>query len=562
MLAPSQKTAVALTRALFDWEDKAHLLVLDEPTASLPGADVERLFSAIQLLKERGVAILYVSHHLDEVFEIADDVSGAPRRQACHDDADRDLDHNRLIELMIGHKLERVEHQLEREDRRNRRRLSVESIRGGTITNLDLTVRPGEVVGVAGITGSGRELVAPFITGQTPSDAGNVVVCGTPLPNYDPNAAIQAGLAFVPADRASQGIIPLESVSNNLTLADVGRNWRGGRLRHAEERAETGVWIDRLQIKTAGTEIPIGALSGGNQQKVLFGRSLRLDATGARARRTDEWHRRQGQGTDPATDRRGRQQRSRRSRRLDRHRRTRPSRPPHRHHGRGNGRRRTQRRRDDDRERRARPTPIHESDLSMTMTDTTRVRRRDGGPGRHGDEEVSATTSWVHRIGLDKFSGLYLLGAFFIFFGLTESNFLIWNGSIEFVLTQEVIVVLLALAFLVPLTTGTFDLSIGATMALSLVIVNKMALETDLPDGVGALVGMAACLAIGAINGFIVVKLRGQQLHRHTRHEPGDRRVDPPNPRRWQHHQCVRRQLHQLRQGQPLLVHVALVRDA
>jgi len=116
--------------------------------------------------------------------------------------------------------------------------------------------------------------------------------------------------------------------------------------------------------------------------------------------------------------------------------------------------------------------------------------------------------SLMARLGFDRFSGLYLLGAFFIFFGLTEKNFLIWNGSIEFVLTEKVIVVLLALAFLVPLTTETFDLSIGATMALSLVIVNKMALETDLPDGVGALVGMLACLAIGAINGFIVVKLR------------------------------------------------------
>jgi len=275
MLAPSQKTAVALTRALFEWEQNAHLLVLDEPTASLPGADVERLFSAIRLLKERGVAILYVSHHLDEVFEIADDVSVLRDGRRVTTMPTESLDHTRLIELMIGHKLERIEHhssaQLD-----EAAALSVESIRGGTITNLDLTVRPGEVVGVAGITGSGRELVAPFITGQTPSDDGSVVVCGTPLPNYDPNAAIQAGLAFVPADRASQGIIPLESVSNNLTLADVERNWRGGRLRHAEERAETGVWIDRLQIKTAGTEIPIGALSGGNQQKVLFGRSLRL----------------------------------------------------------------------------------------------------------------------------------------------------------------------------------------------------------------------------------------------------------------------------------------------
>jgi ribose transport system permease protein len=119
-----------------------------------------------------------------------------------------------------------------------------------------------------------------------------------------------------------------------------------------------------------------------------------------------------------------------------------------------------------------------------------------------------ATVSWVTRLGFNRFSGIYLLGAFFIFFGLTESNYLIWNGSIEFVLTEKVIVCMLALAFLVPLTTETFDLSIGATMALSLVIVNKMALETDIPNGVGAIVGMLACLAIGAINGFIVVKLR------------------------------------------------------
>lgn len=114
----------------------------------------------------------------------------------------------------------------------------------------------------------------------------------------------------------------------------------------------------------------------------------------------------------------------------------------------------------------------------------------------------------LQRIRLDKYSGLYLLAAFFVFFGLTESNYLQWNGSIEFVLTEEVIVGMLALAFLVPLTTETFDLSIGANMALSLVIVNKMALETDLPDGVGALLAIAVCLLVGFINGFIVVRLR------------------------------------------------------
>jgi ribose transport system permease protein len=145
------------------------------------------------------------------------------------------------------------------------------------------------------------------------------------------------------------------------------------------------------------------------------------------------------------------------------------------------------------------------------MTTTIAAGSPDAADDKPTPSEMPAgapSMSWVSKLGFNRFSGLYLLAAFFIFFGITESNFLLWNGSIEFVLTEKVIVCMLALAFLVPLTTETFDLSIGATMALSLVIVNKMALETDLPDGVGAIVGMLACLAIGAINGLIVVKLR------------------------------------------------------
>lgn len=116
--------------------------------------------------------------------------------------------------------------------------------------------------------------------------------------------------------------------------------------------------------------------------------------------------------------------------------------------------------------------------------------------------------SLVSRLGFDRFSALYLLAAFFIFFGITEDSFLQWNGSIEFVLTDKVIVLMLALAFLLPLTTEAFDLSIGATMALSLLIVNKIALGTDLPHGLGAVIAIAACLAVGVLNGFLVVKLR------------------------------------------------------
>ena len=274
-LAPSQRTAVAIARALQGWEAGARLLVLDEPTAALPGADVERLFAAIERVKQRGVAILYVSHHLDEVFDIADEVSVLRdgERVATVDIAE--VDHDGLIELMIGHRLER---------RRQRPRvvvdepggLTVRGLAGGTLQGVDLAVERGEVVGVAGITGSGRELLVPLITGQLPSDHGHVYVDDVAIPNYSPRAGLQAGMAFVPADRATQGVIPLESVRANLTVSDLQRHWRGGRLRHREETEETVGWIDRLRIKTQGTELPISSLSGGNQQKVLFGRSLRL----------------------------------------------------------------------------------------------------------------------------------------------------------------------------------------------------------------------------------------------------------------------------------------------
>lgn len=140
----------------------------------------------------------------------------------------------------------------------------------------------------------------------------------------------------------------------------------------------------------------------------------------------------------------------------------------------------------------------------MTESESTQTESGDIA----GAAQPGVQRSLFSRVGLDRFSALYLLAGFFIFFGITEDSFLQWNGSLEFVLTDKVIVLMLALAFLVPLTVEAFDLSIGATMALSLLIVNKLALETDLPDGVGALVAIGACLVVGALNGLLVVKFR------------------------------------------------------
>jgi len=137
-------------------------------------------------------------------------------------------------------------------------------------------VYPGEIVGLAGITGSGRENVLGLITGQIPRIGGTVTVGGLHVDNYEPRSALKAGISFVTAERALRGSIGAMGVRENLTIGDVGRHFVGGRLRHAKERQETQDWIRRLDIKASSTESPIGALSGGNQQKVMFAKAMRL----------------------------------------------------------------------------------------------------------------------------------------------------------------------------------------------------------------------------------------------------------------------------------------------
>jgi len=273
-LPPSQRTTIAVARALVGWEQGASLLILDEPTATLPGDDVRRLFEVVHRLKDRGVSILYVSHHLDEVFELADRVTVLRDgvRAATHPVSD--LNHDALVELIVGHRIESATSTEAVVG--GRPLLTVRGLRGATVHGLDLDVYPGEVVGLAGITGSGREHVLGLIAGQTPRDDGDVMLDGTAIANYRPRQAMGAGIAFVPAERALRGTFAAMNVRENLTVTDVARHVKGFRLSRKAELEETHQWISRLSVKTASTESPIGSLSGGNQQKVMFGKALRL----------------------------------------------------------------------------------------------------------------------------------------------------------------------------------------------------------------------------------------------------------------------------------------------
>ncbi|NNE74828.1 MAG: sugar ABC transporter ATP-binding protein [Acidimicrobiales bacterium] len=278
-LTPAQKTAVAIARAVAESDDPAksnvRLLILDEPTASLPGDDVVRLFTALEQLKARGVAILYVSHHLDEIFRIADVVTVLRDGRRVATKPIAELDHGSLIELMIGREMAAVERPPV-SITESSRALVVRGLEGGTVRRLDLDVRAGEIVGVAGITGSGREDVVGLIIGQTPSASGSVSVGGQPVPPYRPRAGIAAGMASLPGDRKRLGIVPLLPVADNITLGNVEGHWRRGRLDRNAELHEAREWVERLSIITAGVLAPIGVLSGGNQQKALFARALRM----------------------------------------------------------------------------------------------------------------------------------------------------------------------------------------------------------------------------------------------------------------------------------------------
>ena len=277
LLPPAQRTTVAIARALVGWEQGCSLLVLDEPTATLPGDDVERLFDVIRRLKAKGISILYVSHHLEEVFALADRVTVLRDGRKVATKAVSELNHDSLIELIVGHRI--VENQAVESKREGEPVLRIGNLSGSSLEHLDLDVVPGEVVGLAGITGSGRENVLGLITGQLPRTGGDVTVGGRVVKNFAPRSALDAGVAFVPAERAVRGAIAPMTVRENLTICDVSPHFIKGRLRYRRERAESKDWIGQLSIKTSSTEAPIGSLSGGNQQKVMFGKALRLKPT-------------------------------------------------------------------------------------------------------------------------------------------------------------------------------------------------------------------------------------------------------------------------------------------
>jgi ABC-type sugar transport system ATPase subunit len=275
-LTPAERTIVAIARAFDGWHSADGLLILDEPTAALHSDEVGRLFTAVRRAAEQGAGVVFVSHRLDEVMDLADRV--VVLRDGCvvADAAVADLDHNELVRLIVGSELAELAAR-EWHDFGDFA-LSVQGLAGGMVRELDLEVRAGEVVGIAGILGSGREHVPALLFGARPRVTGEVSVRGAVLPSGDPRAAIAAGVAYVPGDRHADGAVMPMRVRENLTLPDLFRlRRRFGRLDRSAEHADVAEWIERVALRPAEPERPLELFSGGNQQKVVIAKWLRND---------------------------------------------------------------------------------------------------------------------------------------------------------------------------------------------------------------------------------------------------------------------------------------------
>jgi ribose transport system ATP-binding protein len=267
---------VAIARALQDQEG-AHegVLVLDEPTASLPVEEVDVLLESLRRYAADGQTILYVSHRLDEVLDISDRVSVLRDGRHVGTVDTSDVNEARLVEMIVGRPLDRVFPEMP-EVNEDEVVLEVHNLQTGPLVDVSFALKGREVLGIAGLLGSGRSELLQAIFGAQHIDGGEIVMNGRPVRFAHPKDAMEAGIAYVPEDRPADAAFADLSVRENLSAADVSQYFRGLRLRHRVERSDAQRSIRDFLVKTPTDAAPMATLSGGNQQKVILARWLRL----------------------------------------------------------------------------------------------------------------------------------------------------------------------------------------------------------------------------------------------------------------------------------------------
>jgi inositol transport system ATP-binding protein len=269
-LSVAQMQMIEIAKAI---SNDAKIIIMDEPTSAISDKEVRILFHIIKELKSKGVSIIYISHKMEEIFEIADTITVLRDGHYIATKPVAELDMHGLIALMVGREIDQLYPVAEKE--LGDKILSVENLaQKGKFSGVNLDIHAGEVIGIAGLMGAGRTEFIRTLCGMEKADTGTLSLRGKIVQISTPREAIRLGIGHVSEDRKGLGFIPKLSVLKNLTLSSLQHHQKG-LLMDQKSEAEVGqTMIDDLQIKCSSPQQPVGLLSGGNQQKVVIGRVL------------------------------------------------------------------------------------------------------------------------------------------------------------------------------------------------------------------------------------------------------------------------------------------------
>jgi len=264
---------VAISRAV---DIDAKVLILDEPTSSLDAGEVKRLFDVVRKLKDEGMAIIFITHFLDQVYQISDRITVLRNGELIGEYMAEDLPHIELVTKMIGKEIDQITN-LKKATPKDDANVVIEAEKisvAASIGDVDLALKEGEVLGFAGLLGSGRSETARALFGIDKISSGTISIKGSAVNLTSPATAIKKRIAFCPEDRKRDGIIPDLTVRENIVLALQGRLGVLKNMSKRKQKALADKYIDMLGIATPDTEKRVGELSGGNQQKVILARWL------------------------------------------------------------------------------------------------------------------------------------------------------------------------------------------------------------------------------------------------------------------------------------------------
>lgn len=251
----------------------AKLLIMDEPTSALSKNEIDQLFSVIQSLKEKDVSIIYISHHLEEVFEICDRGTVLRDGNFVATIDPKQTSKNELIQLMVGRTLDQQYPKVKAE--RGEEVMRVEHLsRKGVLDDISFSAYAGEILGISGLVGSGRTELVKAIFGADPIDSGKIFIYGKEVQITSPQSAIAVGMGLLPEDRKYEGLVLKLSVKQNVSMASLGKLLKRGMLQLNIEKSKVLDFIDKLRILTPSIEKEVQNLSGGNQQKVVLAKWL------------------------------------------------------------------------------------------------------------------------------------------------------------------------------------------------------------------------------------------------------------------------------------------------